>query len=362
MTVIPALSFIISSSIFIHECKKRRGIKRDPSSRELNTTITNNSLRFYSLFALFCCPMALLFTLITRIPTTITCSWLIYTTAALFWGCNKIFLTFYQIARLKYCFSRKDSQKYGYSNLLFRILTICGIIILAFGMCLLFIPQYRVYHVASYPPFCIISRTENYNLWLFPIYVPLFYLWDWFILALYIIKLVQFQRIRAKSDIVIKKVFFILLKILLLTIICEITGAFVLTIQYLRKESNIITTLILVPELIISSIIIFLMIEHNHGHYIKIIKTFNSSHLCFCCTSLIKDVINHEGHQASVGGALPGGVDMDCDTLQRDHHGDDRTKTKYDSTMISSNVGGIATISLKFPQIDTSNTNDVLGV
>ena len=47
-------------------------------------------------------------------------------------------------------------------------------------------------------------------------------------------------------------------------------------------------------DVTISSIVLFLMIEHNNEYYVKVIYKLNSWNLCCCCNALIKDVINHE--------------------------------------------------------------------
>ena len=292
-TGIYGVAAIISLTFFIFEYNKRRTIKRDPNLRKLNTTITNRSLEFHSLFALFCCPMVPILMVIAAIPSSFTCSWPIYASSATFWGFINIFLTFYQISRLKYCFSTKNSSKYGYSNALFLILNTYGILIILVSLFAHFAPKYRVRDATSNGPICNPVYTKYFEPFA-GIAWALFLCWDWFVLLLYIIKIVQFQRMRQKIDIVHKKVFFILQKILLLTIIYEITGAFVVSIHSVFNTVSILRAFGSSLNVITSSMIIFLMIEHNNDYYIGIIKKLNSFYLCCCCKSLIQDVINHE--------------------------------------------------------------------
>ena len=155
---------IISCTIFFIECKKRSKIRKDPNLRGLNTTISNNALRFYSLFALFWCPMVSIITLTAEIVSIVSWMWLIYAISVVFWCFIQIFLTFYQMARLKYCFSRKNSLKYGYSNDLFQILTIYGITFTIFTMFINLVPKYRVRSAANNGYQCLPSNTKYYSL------------------------------------------------------------------------------------------------------------------------------------------------------------------------------------------------------
>ena len=352
------LAAIVSSSIFIIECIQRRRIRNDPTLKRLYSTITNISLSFYSLFALFCCPMVTICRLITAIPTSVTCSWVMWSGLGTFWCFIQVFLTFYQMARLKYCFSSKKSSEYGYPNWLFVILTIYGIIIISWAIWGNFHPKYKITDAERNDNICKSVYTKYYNLMAGGFGV-LFYIWDWFILGLYIKRIVQFQRMRDKIDIGHKKVFVILQKISLLTIIYEITGIGVLFIQSMFDSMNVITSSIVSLDVIMSSFILFLMIEHNNDYYIKIIKTLNGCHLCCCCKSLIKDVIEHDKQQEqmSEGMALSGGIDTN-DKSKRNADITRTTKTKNESTVISTND---TTTSLKYPQNEASNTNIVLG-
>ena len=286
------VSLIMSSSILLFEYNKRRKIRNDQQLKILNTTLKNKSLSYHSLFALICCPMISITGIMIKIP--VICSWPMYPIVISFWICVQIFLTLYQIARLKYCFSAKNSLKYGYSNQLFFVLNIYGIVILLYCVFALFEPNYTIYSSQVNGRFgCKYESTQYYSL-LVGIFSAMFYIWDWFVLILYIIKIVQFQRKQKENNsIVYKKVLFILQKILLLTIIYEITGGIVIFFHG-QTQSNFIWALSASLDATISSSILFLMIEHNNDYYVKIIQTLNGYYLCFCCKSLIKDVIEHE--------------------------------------------------------------------
>ena len=296
-----SVALIISTSISIVELTTRRRIKSDRHLKELNTTLNNNSLRLSSLFALFSCQIFSIFALIGHIPISATCTWGIIGVQLLFWFLIQIFFTFYQMARLKYCFSTRNSAKYGYSNGLFIILTLYGIIITIYSIFIVF------YIKDASKPFGLlcITRHYKYSQEMVAIWSGLFYIWDWTVLLLYVIKLCQFQRMRHQMDIVHKKVFFILQKILLLTIIYEISGMIALFISGFTR-TDVLSNICLTVSVSISSFIIFLMIEHNNDHYIKMVNILNSCCLCCCCKSLIKDVIEHEMENA-VGDSPPPG-------------------------------------------------------
>ena len=222
------------------------------------------------------------------------CPWPMYSILIMIWECLKAFVTQYQIARLKYCFSTKNCHKYGYSNRLFLALYIYPYIALFYGIFTLFVPKYTIYSSQTNGNFgCIYETTEYYGL-LIAIHAPVYYIWDWFVLILYIIKIVQFRRkLREKNNIVYKKVLFILQKILLLTIIYEITGA-IFIFFHGQTQSNFFWALTASLDITISSLTLFLMIEHNNDYYVKMIEMLNGFYLCFCCKSLIDDVIEHE--------------------------------------------------------------------
>ena len=283
------VAVIISTTILIIECKTRRKIMVDQHLRELNTTINNKSLRFLSLIALFCCPITSIPLLIAHIPIPATCTWTILRISTIFWLLLQIFFTLYQISRLKYCFSTNNSPKYGYPNVLFIILRIYGFCIIIWSIFIIFyVGDAETDGILCFP------RTTKYAGPMIGLWMVLFYLWDWTVLILYIIKLVQFQCMRDKMDIVHKKVFFILQKMVSLTIIYEIAGMVTIISGIVFDESILLTNITHSMSVIISSFILFLMIEHNNDHYVKIIYKLNKYYLCCCCKSLIKDVIKHE--------------------------------------------------------------------
>eukprot|EP01084_Bolivina_argentea_P105178 188289_1 len=290
------LSFIITLLVFICECRKRLQISKNNELKGLNTTINNNSLNIHSIFALFSCVMHSFTEISIKIP--VICPWPMYAISVTWWLFIQFFLTFYQIARLKYCFSSKNSLKYGYSNKLFISLNICGVMIFVYGAWMNFDPRFAIF--SSKPRGnlgCKYFATKFYNK-LTPSYSALFYIWDWTVLLLYVIKIIQFQRKKsalktAMNEIVYKKVKFILQKIVLLTIIYEITGAIAIGVHGLF-ESNFIWAIATSLDVIFSSFILYLMVEHNNDYYLYLINLLNSWRLCCCCKSLIDEVLDHE--------------------------------------------------------------------
>ena len=283
-------SFIVTSTIFIFECNKRRDIQKNQDLKKINTTINNKSLGYSSLFALFCSPMAQIGGILTKVPKI--CPWPMYSIAVEFWTNMIFFLTFYQIARLKYCFSTKNSSKYGYPDKLFIILNIYGALIL-FSSISMFIPQYTFWSSEPNGYFgCKYKTTQIYPF--MAIYASIAYIsWDWFLLLLYMIKIIQFRRkLSSQNDIVIKKVLFILNKIFSLTIISEIVAGIIMFIHQYSK-SNFLWQITGSIHAMIVSLILFLMIEHNNDYYVHIIQRLNAWNLCVCCKSSIQQVIDH---------------------------------------------------------------------
>ena len=131
-----SVSIIISTTLFLVECIHQNKIKTDPNLKQFNTTINNCSLKYYSLLALLFCPFTSITGVLVKAP--IICAWPMYCIMCFFWQFSQIFLAFYQVARLKYCFSSKQSSKYGYSNWLFSLLYVWGVAVVMYNGITLF--------------------------------------------------------------------------------------------------------------------------------------------------------------------------------------------------------------------------------
>ena len=120
-------------------------------------------------------------TLFGKIPSL--CGWLVFPIVAFFWVIVQTFLTFYQIARLKYCFSTKNSKQYGYSDKLFKFLYIFGVIVIICGVYIQF-GNYTIYTSSKNGHFGCLYSLQNF-IWVL-IYSALYYTWDWLVLSLYV--------------------------------------------------------------------------------------------------------------------------------------------------------------------------------
>ena len=154
-------------------------------------------------------------------------------------------------------------------------------------------------------------------------------------------------------------------KISLLTIIYEITGIGVLFIQSMFDSFNVLTSSIVALDVIMSSTILFLMIEHNNDYYVKMIEKLNSWYLCCCCKSLIEDVIHPQEH---IDVALSGKIDIkqDEDDELDDEDSLNITIKPRNTSSVMLNEGrtsrtSTVMMSLRYPQIDGSNTEALLG-
>eukprot|EP01084_Bolivina_argentea_P199036 340639_1 len=232
-----AIFCCITLGVFIKEHRKRVEIRQSTEQSKLDSTTNDKWLGIFSMCALFSCVLCLFGGVLMKTP--VVCMWKMQGIMGNCWICVQGFLTYYQIARLKYCFSAKYCEKYGYSDRLFKILYIWGTIAILFG----FIIDFIIYAEEDKGNLgCIYSATKWYVPLVYFVYSPLFYIWDWTVLVLYIIKMVQFTRKKSviqndMNDIVYQKVKFLLEKMLLLTIIYEVTGGIVLFFQGL-VDSN----------------------------------------------------------------------------------------------------------------------------
>lgn len=292
-----SISIIISLTLFVIECMHQRKVATDPSAKQLNTTVNNSSLKYYSLLAIIFGPLASLAAICSKIP--VICVWPMYSICVQFWILSQICLTFYQISRLKLCFSTKESSKYGYPNWLFYVLYLWGILIEIYMSIILLHPEFSIFDSFQKRIFgCVYVKTEFYNL-LVMTWGTIYYGWDLLVLSLYIIKIAQFQRQkRISNDIVYKKALFILQKISLLTIMYETLSA-INVLAHAVVSSNSIWGISGAVDVTISSVIVFLMIEHNDQYYVKIMRKMNSWDFCCCCKSFIEDVIDHEANTAN---------------------------------------------------------------
>eukprot|EP01084_Bolivina_argentea_P225819 381534_1 len=240
----------------------------------------------------------------------------------IFYASTRCMLTFYQIARLSYCFEQNQihSKKYGYNKYLFVFLYINGIILILFAA----ISSFFIFNVHFVEWGCIPIRTDYFNIFVF-IWYSWYILWDFFVLFLYIIKICQFNQKQSIQErlntvtslsgnklpdskaskikfahqeyIIMRRIKFILYKILILTLINEIIATSTVYVFFEENTSNLLE-LLWMFDLVMTSVIIYLMIDHNNGYYMKLIWILNKFRLCCCCQVIVEESImyNKDSH------------------------------------------------------------------
>lgn len=231
---------------------------------------------------------------------------------------DKFLFTYYQICRLQYCFNQLWHKS------IFIILYTIGIIYLI-GEWSMRIISYRVIDLQSNG--CGMKRDENgvvsvVVLWIIGIFS--FYIWDVLVLSMYVCKIKSLQREKqkrkhsdighdphdhdlpidhkTKSD---KRVDALLRKTLILTIILEIFGfsTFVIKIllqQFIDKDnSDAYILTVEAMDTIITCFIMYLLVEHNHKFYAKLMKYLSGISLLCCCKSMVYDTIRESQNKIS---------------------------------------------------------------
>ena len=118
-----------------------------------------------------------------------------------------------------------------------------------------------------------------------------YYGWDLTVLLMYVYKIcvlkkVNFSNANDKDISVIKRINYVLNKIIILTLCYEFFGIF--TQIYLVSETSwkglwmMFREFVLMTESVVSALMIYLMIEHNNEQYLKILKILKKSKLCCC--------------------------------------------------------------------------------
>ena len=222
------------------------------------------------------------------------------------WLAVRIFITFYQTARLQYCFSSDQvhSEKYGYSNGVFVWLFIQGAFLLIM-ITIDLILELTIKHVKSvniaFRCSVDISFGTEYGLvdaifdWVVIIW---YYVWDWTIIFLYIRKCYQFFRknMGTMDEIIAFRIKFILNRILLLTLLLEVDSLICIGIDNLYYRfpnvwTGLLQYIVTAFDELINAYFVYLMLSHNDDEYIKFIEIVEKLKLCNCCC--MKWVINN---------------------------------------------------------------------
>eukprot|EP01084_Bolivina_argentea_P309690 535733_1 len=217
---------------------------------------------------------------------------------------TRSFITFYQIARLEYTFlsSQIHSTKYGYPHWVFITLYLYGIV---FSLHVWVIVWFLYSVKLTVSNYCI-STITPFGIYFFLFGTIFYYPWDLIVLLLYIIKICTIkskkysinsneQNVTDQRMIkVIKRINYILTKIIILTILYELFSFTVqIIIVFIPPNSSMILLmireLVLMSDAICSGIVIFLMIEHNNEQYLNLLRILNKLQLCCCFDTAIDD-------------------------------------------------------------------------
>ena len=106
--------------------------KQAGQNNKVGHNIYQTWLNRFSLSSMVCIAFTLFFGITHKIP--VICLYLNAKFAIITWTLSRLTVTFYQIMRLKYCFSSQQvhSSKYGYNNWIFRVLFLWVTMLVAF--------------------------------------------------------------------------------------------------------------------------------------------------------------------------------------------------------------------------------------
>eukprot|EP01084_Bolivina_argentea_P213184 362154_1 len=255
-----AIQFVIACVLFKSEPKKRKTNNHDNNGYY---NVYDKLLNLWSTIFIISFIMYSLVTFLTRIPNIcLYFEQLFY----VLWAFVKIILLYYQIARLQYCFSSEQihSKKNSYSNFTFYFLYFVGICFLL--LC--------IYHCTVYakpinvPSFgCRLIPNHIDFVMLYFVHIGLYTILDWSVLCMYIYKVIQIRtNTNFKDENIYQKIKQILRKILLLTVCNQIATMSSFSIDlFIAKPIDIIVFIDGTTTLFV----LYLMIEHNHNHYLK---------------------------------------------------------------------------------------------
>ena len=287
---------VAAQIIFAYLCCRiiHKEYKKRKSEAELTISNTYQKwLNRWSMLAMILLTMALAIKPIEKWYPL--CKW-IYVLSLYFYFQAKVIITFYQIARLQYCFSTAQMHsKYGYSKGWFIFLYMNGVIISIVITCALFIVLFLTkWHPNEYNV-CIVADSSSITDMVIPIGVIFFLLWDLTVLICYIIKICQFYRkkdnvqesITLRIKFVVYKIGFLTLIVELLTIISLLVGPAIFggDVHFILR---LITVILLISESFACVYMVYLMIAHNDKEYVMFVKRLDKIRMFCCCKSFVE--------------------------------------------------------------------------
>ena len=272
-------------------------IHKDLKKRKMDIRIDNDPYPFWLNLWSFLALLSYAINTITWFFTTFesSCYYAFIAMYALY-SIAPMFLTMFQITRLQYCFysAQVHSVKYGYPKYLFIILYCIGCILLTVS----FIPMFIFYSKTSDDMMneyevCNAITMKKYMfsdaiyVSIITILLPIYIVWDLTVLGLFIGKVCQIKskfKEQEHENGIYKRISFILQKITILTVLFEIkhviAGGIDMMTQFGVKHVLVIDSVYYGIDHVISTILIYLMIEHNNDEYIRFMKVV-------CCNKCV---------------------------------------------------------------------------
>lgn len=262
--------------------------------QKVRTSSNNHENKYQKLLTISAFSVYILCTIyhILRMIRAFDCDGWAMTTNELSYFIMKIFITFYQIARLQYCFSAEQvHSKYGYSKYVFIWLYIHGVAILLFAIIDSSLEITSINGKYNVPYIChvVLDKTHSnwFNIGRFSWYVA----WDVTVLVLYTWKCYQFykkQRLFGNIDkSIVLRIKFILSKILFLTLLIFMESGILITLYYLDYSERSIASAVVYNICaafvgLIDCYLIYLMRSHNDEQYIKFLMMLDNLKICIC--------------------------------------------------------------------------------
>ena len=283
------ISFVISALIFTKEISKRKNdiiIANDPYPKWLNLWSTISFLLYLLIFLI---TIPRLFVLNTNSIFNIVGASI--TLFPLFGG--GVFVTMYQITRLKYCFSSHSAHfiQYGYNKYVFIILYFIGILLIISNVVLVIYVTCSI-RIIDYEAYVDTSPTKDIILVCHTFAQLLVYhIWNIIVLILFLYKMCHIKYLTKRNEQHLnKRINFILTKITTLSVLFQFKELLLDVMPFIvsqaidpnKDRDQMIQFMIWGVDTLLSVIFMYLMIQHNNKEYMMII----------CCCS--KSVINYD--------------------------------------------------------------------
>ena len=267
---------------------------------------TTKYLKLWALLSIISGAFSQIFRAIRHFP--IVCTF-VYYAANMLSGWQAVFMGFYQLSRLYYCFSTdKVYLKYGYPQTLFRIMFTIGFILLInyilfpiiddnlFSQCEVKLVDDTYYFYRH--PLIIFGTFETRTLWK-NMTGMIYFIWDVVTLCLYIHKIQILKKSEQKQD----KIQSVMNRIFILTLFYQIPVILIMLFSIISLSLGwplYDWSFVGATTSFLFSFSVSLMIEHNTLRYIKVLKIIKKMKLhilFFCCYTCTKrEIIYHENN------------------------------------------------------------------